>query len=146
MELAFIFKSDGLLGESSDAINDIMYNENNRSTDLELSTKMGQYWVNFAYDGNPNSAPYDMSTEWKPWNKLNNNERFIVFDSVNDKGIAMFNNTLSANSILQGISSESITVDQKCYIIDKMFNRTTLTDEEVDEIYRTFMNGKCTRA
>ena len=146
MELAFIFKSDGLLGESSDAINDIMYNENNRSTDLELSTKMGQYWVNFAYDGNPNSAPYDMSTEWKPWNKLNNNERFIVFDSVNDKGIAMFNNTLSANSILQGISSESITVDQKCNIIDKMFNRTTLTDEEVDEIYRTFMSGKCTRA
>ena len=140
MELAFIFKSDGLLGESSDAINDIMYNENNRSTDLELSTKMGQYWVNFAYDGNPNSTPYDMSTEWKPWNKLNNNERFIVFDSVNDKGIAMFNNTLSANSILQGISSESITVDQKCNIIDKMFNRTTLTDEEVDEIYRTFMS------
>ena len=107
---------------------------------------MGQYWVNFAYDGNPNIAPYDMSTEWKPWNKLNNNERFIVFDSVNDKGIAMFNNTLSANSILQGISSESITVDQKCNIIDKMFNRTTLTDEEVDEIYRTFMSGKCTRA
>ena len=63
------------------------------------------------YDGNPNNTPYDMSTEWKPWNKLNNNERFIVFDSVNDKGIAMFN-TLSANSILQGISSESITVDQ----------------------------------
>ena len=92
-----------------------MYNEKNRSTDLELSTKMGQYWVNFAYDGNPNSAPYEMSTEWKPWNKLNNNERFIVFDSDNDKGIAMF-------------------------------NRTTLTDDEVDEIYRTFISGKCTRA
>ena len=58
----------------------------------------------------------------------------------------MFNNTLSANSILQGISSESIAVDQKCYIIDRMFNRTTLTDEEVDEIYRTFMSGKCARA
>ena len=64
----------------------------------------------------------------------------------NDKGITMFNSTLSADSILQGISSENITVNQKCYIIDRMFNRTTLTNEEVDEIYRTFMSGKCTRA
>ena len=146
MELAFIFKSGGLLGESFDAINDIMYDEDNRETDLDLATKMGKYWVNFAYDGNPNSIPYDVDTEWMPWDAQKGNERFIVFDTVNDKGIAMFNNTLSANSILQGISSESITVDQKCYIIDKMFNRTTLTDEEVDEIYRTFMSGKCTRA
>ena len=146
MELAFIFKSGGLLGESFDAINDIMYDEDNRETDLDLATKMGKYWVNFAYDGNPNSIPYDVDTEWMPWDAQKGNERFIVFDSVNDKGIAMFNNTLSANSILQGISSESITVDQKCYIIDKMFNRTTLTDEEVNEIYRTFMSGKCARA
>ena len=146
MELAFIFKSGGLLGESFDAINDIMYDEDNRETDLDLATKMGKYWVNFAYDGNPNSMPYDVDTEWTPWDAKKGNERFIVFDTVNDKGIAMFNNTLSANSILQGISSESITVDQKCNIIDKMFNRTTLTDEEVDEIYRTFMSGKCTRA
>ena len=70
----------------------------------------------------------------------------MVFDTVNDKGIKMFNNTLSEDSILQGIASENITVNQKCYIIDKMFNRTTLTNEEVDEIYRTFMSGKCTRA
>ena len=146
MELAFIFKSGGLLGESFDAINDIMYDEDNRETDLDLATKMGKYWVNFAYDGNPNSIPYDVNTEWMPWDAKKGNERFIVFDSINDKGIAMFNNTLSANSILQGISSESITVDQKCYIIDKMFNRTTLTDKEVDEIYRTFISGKCTRA
>ena len=90
--------------------------------------------------------PYDVDTEWTPWDAKKGNERFIVFDTVNDKGIAMFNNTLSADSILQGVSSESITVDQKCYIIDKMFNRTTLTDEEVDEIYRTFMSGKCTKA
>ena len=146
MELAFIFKSGGLLGESFDAINDIMYDEDNRETDLDLSTKMGKYWVNFAYDGNPNSLPYDVDTEWMPWDANNQNERFMVFDSVNDKGITMFNNTLSADSILQGISSENITVNQKCYIIDKMFNRTTLTNEEVDEIYRTFMSGKCARA
>ena len=89
MELAFIFKSAGLLGESSDTINDIMYDEDNRSTDLELSTNIGKYWVNFAYDGDPNNTPYNMTTEWKPWDKPNNNERFIVLDSVNDKGISM---------------------------------------------------------
>ena len=146
MELAFVFKSGGLLGESFDAINDVMYDENNRDTDLDLATKMGKYWVNFAYDGNPNSFPYNVDTEWMPWDANNQNERFMVFDTVNDKGIKMFNNTLSEDSILQGIASENITVNQKCYIIDKMFNRTTLTNEEVDEIYRTFMSGKCARA
>ena len=146
MEIAFIFKSGGLLGESYDAITDIMYDENNRLTDLDLSTKMGQYWVNFAYDGNPNSAPYNMSTEWMPWDELSGKKRFIVFDSINDKGITMFNNTLSADSILQGIASENISLTQKCHIINKMFNRTTLTQTEVDDIYASFMSGKCNKA
>ena len=145
MEIAFIFKSGGLLGESYDAITDIMYDENNRTSDLDLSTKMGQYWVNFAYDGNPNSTPYSMSTEWMPWDELSGKERFIVFDSINDKGITMFNNTLSADSILQGIASESISLEQKCHIINKMFNRTTLTQREVDDIYASFMSGKCNK-
>ena len=146
MEIAFIFKSGGLLGESYDAITDIMYDENNRLTDLDLSTKMGQYWVNFAYDGNPNSAPYNMTTEWMPWDELSGKKRFIVFDSINDKGITMFNNTLSADSILQGIASENISLTQKCHIINKMFNRTTLTQTEVDDIYANFMSGKCNKA
>ena len=146
MEIAFIFKSGGLLGESYDAITDIMYDENNRLTDLDLSTKMGQYWVNFAYDGNPNSAPYNMSTEWMPWDELSGKKRFIVFDSINDKGVTMFNNTLSADSILQGIASENISLTQKCHIINKMFNRTTLTQTEVDNIYASFMSGKCNKA
>ena len=146
MEIAFIFKSGGLLGESYDAITDIMYDENNRTSDLDLSTKMGQYWVNFAYDGNPNSKPYNMSTEWMPWDELSGKKRFIVFDSINDKGVTMFNNTLSADSILQGIASENISLTQKCHIINKMFNRTTLTQTEVDDIYASFMSGKCNKA
>ena len=73
----------------------------------------------------------------------NDKERFIVLDTENDKGISMFNATLSADSILQGIASENLTIGQKCVIIDNMFNRTTLTQEEVDDIYLTFLNGKC---
>ena len=57
----------------------------------------------------------------------------------------MFNNTLSADSILQGIASENISLTQKCHIINKMFNRTTLTQTEVDDIYASFMSGKCNK-
>ena len=40
-------------------------------------------------------------------------------------------------------ASEDLTIDQKCATIGQMFNRTTLTEEEVDDIYLTFLNGKC---
>ncbi len=143
MEVPFIFKTAGLMGEGGDIISEIIYDENNRDTDLKLANEIGEYWVNFAYDGNPNNYPYEKKVIWERWDTKNDKEQFIVFDTVNDKGITMFSSTLSADSILQGIASESLKVEQKCYIIDKMFNRTTLTSNEVEEIYDTFMDGKC---
>ena len=62
---------------------------------FSLSNEMGEYWINFAYDGNPNNFPYDKTTKWLNWDSKNNIERFIVLDTSNDKGIAMFNNCLS---------------------------------------------------
>ena len=143
MEIPFVFKNASLLGESGDYISSIIYDEDNRKLDLALSDEIGEYWVNFAYDGNPNNFPYDKTTKWLNWDSKNNIERFIVLDTSNDKGIAMFNNTDSADSILQGLASENIKLSEKCYVIDKMFARTTLTSDEVDDIYESFMNGKC---
>ena len=145
MEIPFVFKNASLLGESDDYISSIMYDKDNRQVDLALSDEIGEYWVNFAYDGNPNKFPYDKSTKWLNWDSKNDIERFIVLDTSNDKGIAMFNNTDSADSILQGLASENIKLSEKCYVIDKMFARTTLTSDEVDDIYESFMNGKCLR-
>jgi len=143
MEIGFIFKSAGLTGESDNYITTAIYDPENRDTDIKLADEIGEYWVNFAYDGNPSSNPYSKDVEWSNWDAKNDKERFIVLDTVNDKGIAMFNATLSADSILQGLASEDLTVDQKCATIGQMFNRTTLTKEEVDDIYLTFLNGKC---
>ena len=145
MEVPFIFKNASLLGESDDFVSSLIYDENNREVDLALSDEMGEYWVNFAYDGDPNNFPYEKSVNWLSWDSKNDKERFIVLDTSNDKGITMFNNTLSADTILQGLSSENIKPSDKCYVINKMFTRTTLTPDEVDNIYETFMNGKCLR-
>ena len=143
MEIGFVFKSSALKGESDSYIFSSIYDAENRDTDLKLADEIGEYWVNFAYDGNPNENPYSKDVEWLNWDAKTDEERFIVLDSVNDKGIAMYNATLSADSILQGLASEALTVDQKCATIGQMFNRTTLTEEEVDDIYLTFLNGKC---
>ena len=143
MEIGFIFKSSGLTGETDNYITSSIYDPEKRDTDIKLANEIGEYWVNFAYDGNPSENPYSKTVKWLNWDANNNNERFIVLDTVNDKGIAMFNATLSADSILQGLASEDLTVDQKCATIGSMFNRTTLTKEEVDDVYLTFLNGKC---
>tara|TARA_B100000965_G_scaffold329139_1_gene292481 strand:+ start:258 stop:2096 length:1839 start_codon:yes stop_codon:yes gene_type:complete len=143
MEIGFIFKSAGLTGESDDYIISAIYDPEKRDTDIKLADEIGEYWVNFAYDGNPNENPYSKDVEWLNWDAKSDEERFIVLDSVNDKGIAMYNATLSADSILQGLASEALTVDQKCATIGQMFNRTTLTEKEVDDIYLAFLNGKC---
>ena len=143
MEIGFIFKSAGLTGESDSYITSSIYDPEKRETDIKLANEIGEYWVNFAYDGNPSENPYSKDVKWLNWDTNNDKERFIVLDTENDKGISMFNATLSADSILQGIASENLTIGQKCVIIDNMFNRTTLTQEEVDDIYLTFLNGKC---
>ena len=142
-EIDFIFNSPCISGESSNCTSSLIYDEANRETDVLLSKEMSEYWVNFAYDGDPNSNPYKKTTIWNEWNSTSNNERFIVFDSVDDKGIVMFKNTLSGDSILQNLASENISVEKKCYILSDMIDDSTLTQSEIKEIYNNFLNRKC---
>ena len=86
---------------------------------------MGEYWVNFSYDGNPNNTPYLKEKNWNNWSL--NKEQYIVFDSVNDQGITMNKNIDSGISMFQHLAAEQITMDQKCYIMKKIFKNTTLS-------------------
>ncbi len=131
-----------LNNQQKSGLSDILYDPNNADFDRELSLSMSQYWVNFAYDGNPNSNPYELDINWDPWIN-NNNERFIVFDTSNDQGIRMNNAILSSDSILQSLSSENLLIEQKCMIFDDLFDRTTLSKNQVAILYKGFLNGKC---
>ena len=103
---------------------------------------MSQYWVNFAYDGDPSSNPYSLDVKWNPWiNK--NNEEFIIFDTENDQGIRMNNAILSDDTIIQNLSSENLSLEQKCIIFDDLFDNTTLSKKAVSKFYDNFLNGKC---
>lgn len=142
LEIGFVFNSPEIINQQKSGLSDILYDPNNADFDRELSLSMSQYWVNFAYDGNPNSNPYELGINWDPWiNK--NNERFIVFDTSNDQGIRMNNAILSSDSILQNLSSENLLIEQKCMIFDDLFDRTTLSKNQVDILYKDFLNGKC---
>ena len=109
--------------------------------DQLLADEMGEYWVNFSYDGNPNNTPYLKEKNWNNWSL--NKEQYIVFDSVNDQGITMNKNIDSGISMFQHLAAEQITMDQKCYIMKKIFKNTTLSDVEVLGYSKNFMNGKC---
>lgn len=137
LEISFIFDTI----DRDSLISNILYDDKNINTDQELADAIGKYWVNFAYSGNPNEGPYPNLISWNDWSK--DIQRYLIFDSVNDQGIAMRINTDSSLSLLQNLSSEPITVDQKCLIVDRMLNVTTLTSIAVDKIYTNFLNGKC---
>jgi len=137
LEIAFIF--DTIDRES--LLSNILYDDKNVYTDQKLANEMGKYWVNFAYTGNPNKGPNINSVKWDEWSK--DVQQFLIFDSINDQGIAMNINTDSSTSLLQNLSSEQIAVGQKCLIIDRMLETTTLELIEVEKIYANFLNGKC---
>ena len=55
----------------------------------------------------------------------------------------MNNAILSSDSIIQNLSSENLTIEQKCIIFDDLFDRTTLSKKEVSFYYDSFLNGQC---
>ncbi len=142
LEIGFVFNSQEIIDGRESNLSEILYRKENSIFDKNLSILMSQYWVNFAYDGNPNSNPYPLKFKWSHWvNK--SNERFIVFDTENDQGIKMNNAILSADSILQNLSSENLSTKQKCFIFEDLFDRTTLSKKEVSIYYDSFLNGQC---
>ena len=137
LEIPFIFDTinrDNLLSN-------IIYDDININSDQILANQMGKYWTNFAYSGNPNLGPYNDLVEWQDWSI--DSQRYIIFDSNNDQGIAMRINTDSGTTLMQGLASEPIKVSQKCYIVDKIFINTTLPKKQVKIFYDDFLNGKC---
>jgi len=142
LEIGFVFNSPEIIDGRESSLSEILYRKENAIFDKNLSILMSQYWVNFAYDGNPNSNPYPLKMKWDHWvNK--SNEKFIVFDTENDQGIKMNNAILSSDSIIQNLSSENLTIEQKCIIFDDLFDRTTLSKKEVSFYYDSFLNGQC---
>ena len=142
LEIGFIFNSPEIIDRQKSDLSDILYKSENAIFDKELSISMSQYWINFAYDGNPNSNPYSLDVNWSSW-RNGDNEKFIVFDTENDQGIRMNSAILSEDSILQSLSSENLSIKQKCIIFDDLFDGTTLSKEIVSILYEEFLNGKC---
>ena len=142
LEIGFIFNSPEIIDRQESDLSDILYKSENAIFDKELSISMSEYWVNFAYDGNPNSNPYLPEVNWSAWSNKDN-EEFIVFDTENDQGIRMNRAILSADSILQNLSSENLSIKNKCIIFDDLFDGTTLSEEKVSTLYDEFLSGKC---
>jgi len=139
LEIPFIFDSIN----RTNLLSYILYDDDNIETDQELANQMGKYWTNFAYTGSPNSGPYNDLVEWKNWSKKS--QQYIIFDSSNDQGIRMQVNTDSGSSLMQGLADETISTNQKCYIVDKIFVNTTLPIEKVDIFYDNFLDGVCNK-
>ncbi len=146
LEIAFIFGLPTLRAYDRDpskgfrsVIDRTFYDPNKRDSDYELANQMGRYWVNFAYDGNPNQYPYTQKTRWEAWEA----EQFLVFDSFRDKGIKMYLSSLSEASILQRLENSAILNHQRCKTLHDLLSRSLLNAEEKKKVLQDFMLGTC---
>jgi para-nitrobenzyl esterase len=73
----------------------------------ELSTAMMSYWAEFAYSGAPGQGRDGSLPAWTAWESAEGAPRSIVFDTAAGGGVRMSSETLSWESVIAGIRSDT---------------------------------------
>ncbi len=88
-------------------------NDQNRSAAMQLSNAMMSYWAEFAYKGDPGNGRKGNLPNWSSWQNGRDKNKFIIFDSSNDKGIFMSKSELFYKDELQKLAEDNRIKDIK---------------------------------
>ena len=91
------------------------------------------YWAEFAYSGNPGRGRDGQEVLWKPWdNSSDDSDKFIVFDTQEDKGIRMVSDDLTLQSIKARFMADTSfeTQEDYCRMYVQLFNNTPVWNKE----------------
>lgn len=107
----------------------------------KLSGQIMSYWGEFAYTGNPGKGRKQDLPEWKSWS-LGNEEKYIVFDSENDKGIFMSNDEYTGENILSKLlNDDRLHMQDKC---ETLFGISYSDGSGFsEEVFNDFAEGAC---
>ena len=100
---------------------DYIINNSNRDAARELSNAMMSYWAEFAYSGNPAKGRDKNLVNWDAWNLDENTNKFIILDTIKDKGIRMTKSQLFHSDELKRLAADDRIKDfaTKCrYIVE----------------------------
>ena len=98
-----------------------------------LSKSMMSYWAQFAYTGDPGKGRDGQEVEWKPWdNSTDDSDKFIVFDTQDDKGIRMVSDDLTLKDLKDRLLADTSFDNQEdyCRTYVQLFGLSPLWNQE----------------
>ncbi len=78
-----------------------------------LAKSMSSYWAEFAYNGSPGKGRDGKDLEWKAWTNTHGEDKFIIFDTLKDKGIRLSSEVVNLATLRKKILSEESLKTQK---------------------------------
>ena len=97
-----------------------------------LSGSMMSYWAEFAYTGNPGKGRDGSEVLWKAWdNDGDDGDKFIVFDTAEDKGIRMVSDDITLEDIKARLMADEGFENQEdyCRMYAELFRLSSLWDQ-----------------
>jgi len=81
-----------------------------------LAQSMMSYWAEFAYSGNPGRGRNGREVLWNAWdNSSEESDKFIVFDTLEDRGIRMVSDAITMENLKKRLLSDSSFATQEEY-------------------------------
>jgi len=105
----------------------------------KLSNQMMSYWAEFAHTGNPGKGRENNLPLWSSWGEK---EKYIIFDSENDKGVSMSNEEYTVDYLLSKLYEDSrLSMKDKC---ETLFGISYSDGNGIsEEIFNSFAGGIC---
>jgi len=113
-------------------INMTIYTKDNAEGRNSLSRSMMSYWAEFAYAGNPGRGRNGNDVLWKPWdNTSKDSDKFIIFDTPEDKGIRMASGVIIMEEIKARLLADNsfATQEEYCKMYVELFKNHPLWDQ-----------------
>ncbi len=134
LEIPFVFGRLGLF-------TDLIFDEDRRELDQELSDAMVSYWTSFAATGDPGRGRDDSLPSWPAWS-AGEGPKYLVLDSADDGGIHTSTDTVESAGLLDALATDPRFENpgERCAVLaDFVRFGATLSAER----YRTGWDGLC---
>ena len=112
LEIPFVFNDFDL----SNTFPVYMYRHDKITGRNTLAKSMSSYWAEFAYSGNPGRGRDGAEVLWTAWdNTSKESSKYIVLDTIEDKGIHMTSDVLTIGDLKNRLLSDTSFAAQKDY-------------------------------